>query len=351
MTRDQMWVGFLATGLLLVSLAMLIVREPTAQARAADSQLQAAVSEGTDVYLDYCAACHGAAGEGLGPYPSLSVAATMDADALYKTIERGRYDTQMAPYGLDEGGVLSAAQIDSLVALIQYGNWDAVYMLAGERGVLPPEPAVVEVSAETVAEVAALPAGDQLSAGLLLYAENCAACHGANLEGSTLAPALNTDELRALEGFDLARVINQGVPGTLMAGWDAALSDDAVNALVALVLRWPEVQSAGVAIPVVATAPIDMSPEAIAEGARLFDILCASCHGQDGYGTRMAPALNNDLFLTNTADAAIRQIIGMGVSDTVMPAWDGRLSEAQINAIVAFLRSQAPDAPIITDER
>jgi hypothetical protein len=36
---------------------------------------------------------------------------SMDAaTALYNVIERGRYGTQMAAYGVDEGGVLSAKQ-------------------------------------------------------------------------------------------------------------------------------------------------------------------------------------------------------------------------------------------------
>jgi mono/diheme cytochrome c family protein len=63
-----------------------------------------------------------------------------------------------------------------------------------------------------------------LASGLQIYATNCVACHGANGEGTTLAPALNTDELRArLTADDIARIVTQGVPGTLMAGWARAL--------------------------------------------------------------------------------------------------------------------------------
>jgi mono/diheme cytochrome c family protein len=351
MTRQQLWIGFMATVLLLVSLIMLILREPVLQTRAADSQLAGAIDEATTIYLENCAVCHGAAGEGLGVYPALDAVAAMDETTLYRTIERGRYDTQMAAYGIDEGGILSAAQIDDLVVLLQHDNWQTVYDTAAARDLIPPELVVVEVPEETLTQVSLLAGGDALAAGLTLYAENCASCHGANLEGSTLAPALDTLELRTTESYELARLIGEGVPGTLMAGWNNALSAEEMDTVVGLLLRWPEVQAAGVSMPVVEAEPIDMSPEALARGEALFGITCASCHGVSGYGSPMAPALNNALFLENTSDAAMRQIIAMGVSGTVMPAWGGRLSEAQINDLIAYLRSQAPDAPIITTPR
>ncbi|MEI2776462.1 MAG: c-type cytochrome [Tetrasphaera sp.] len=59
----------------------------------------------------------------------------------------------------------------------------------------------------------------------------------------------------------------------------------------------------------------------------------------------MAPALNNQTFLSQTEDAAIQQIIAGGVPGTTMPAWGGYLSEADIAAITAFLRSLEENAP------
>lgn len=351
MTRTQSWIGFLATGLLLISLAMVVIREPALQSRAATTQLQTAVVQGVDIYLENCVVCHGASGEGLGVYPALNAIAEMDPVELYRTIERGRYATQMAAYGIDEGGILSQAQIESLVSMIQHVDWNSVYTIADARDLIPPEMVVAEIPEETMTMVSELVDGDRLSDGLTLYAENCTSCHGINMEGTVLAPALDTDTLRATETYELARIIEQGVPGTLMAGWDNALDDAQVDSLVALILRWPDIQTAGVEIPVVEAEPLDMSPEAIASGERLFSITCTSCHGIDGYGSALAPALNNSLFLDSTSDAAMRQIIAMGVNGTVMPAWGGRFSDAQINAIIAYLRSLQPTAPTITQSQ
>ena len=61
----------------------------------------------------------------------------------------------------------------------------------------------------------------------------------------------------------------------------------------------------------------------------------------------MAPALNNQVFLSETTDAAIYQIIAGGVSETLMPAWGNRLNDYDIQSLVAFLRSQEPSAPAI----
>jgi mono/diheme cytochrome c family protein len=85
----------------------------------------------------------------------------------------------------------------------------------------------------------------------------------------------------------------------------------------------------------------------IAEGDRLFNIACKSCHGPDGYGSPMAPALNNHIFLAETPDAAIYQIIAGGVPESLMPAWGSRLTDQDIQSLVAFLRSMEPSAPAI----
>ncbi len=61
----------------------------------------------------------------------------------------------------------------------------------------------------------------------------------------------------------------------------------------------------------------------------------------------MAPALNNQLFLSETPDAAIYQIIAGGVPGTLMPTWGSRLSDYEIQTLVAYLRSLEESAPSI----
>jgi mono/diheme cytochrome c family protein len=150
-----------------------------------------------------------------------------------------------------------------------------------------------------------------------------------------------------LSDADIARIVQEGVAGTLMASWANALESAQQQAVVTLISRWGELNTAGVALPVIEAAPLDTSPAAIASGQRLFNLLCTQCHGQDGYGSSIAPALNNQTFLSQTPDAAIRQIIAGGVTGTKMPSWGGYLTDADIAAITAYLRSLQPNAPVI----
>ncbi|HAJ38650.1 MAG TPA: hypothetical protein DCL15_23530, partial [Chloroflexi bacterium] len=227
MTPKLTILGFVGTLLIVAALGMAIVREPARQVQAAQDIRTAAVAEGLDLYATNCVACHGAAGEGIAAYPALDSEGVrlMDADDIFRTIERGRYNTAMAAYGAEEGGIFTDMQIRSLVALIQEAPWDAVAARVDELGLTPPPVAAAEIDAALLADIQALPEGDVLANGLQVYATNCVACHGANGEGTNLAPALNTDELRArLTDADITRIITQGAPGTLMASWARALS-------------------------------------------------------------------------------------------------------------------------------
>ncbi|MBN1565654.1 MAG: c-type cytochrome [Anaerolineae bacterium] len=352
MSREMTWMGFLATMLIAVVMGINLIRESDRQSEAEIDLRIEAVTAGIDLYGENCAVCHGAAGEGLGSTPPLASEAVRGMDYLdvFRTIERGRYNTVMAAYGVNEGGVFANGEIDNLVAVIQYANWGAVATRVDELGLTPPEVVVVELTDETLDSVRSLPDGDALASGLEVYVTECAACHGANAEGTTLAPALNDADLRALNTDDaLTRTIANGVPSTLMAGWDGALTREEIANLTLLIRRWEELDAAGVEMPVIETVPIDMSPEAIAQGEWLFSVTCTQCHGSAGYGTPLAPALNSQQFLSNTPDAAMQQIISLGVPGTVMPAWGGRFSEQDIASLVAYLRSLEATAPAIVE--
>src|SRR5581483_8382603 len=77
----------------------------------------------------------------------------------------------------------------------------------------------------------------------------------------------------------------------------------------------------------------------------------ASCHGASGQGID-APALNSRQFLGSVEDEQMHGIIAGGIPGTEMPAWwneyGGPLTDQQIQAIVAYIRSwqkTAPDRP------
>ena len=66
-----------------------------------------------------------------------------------------------------------------------------------------------------------------------LYASKCAACHGANRQGTTgVAPALNASTIGDDSDSEVAGVINNGKTGTSMPAFKSQLTSDQVNALV-----------------------------------------------------------------------------------------------------------------------
>ncbi len=349
MTTPMKITGFLATLVILAIIPIYSWIEPSHQESQLENYYTNAVLTSTDLYAENCAVCHGAAGEGIGDTPSLnSVAVQMMSESdIAKIISRGRDNTLMAAWSIDEGGIFSTSQIDDFVIFIQQANWDYVNVRVAELGLTPPAMIEMEVSDEMLASISALPGGEALSQGLLTYAENCAACHGANGAGTVIAPAIDSAELRATPQEEIINLVNSGVNGTLMASWQSILTPEEISATVDLLYRWPELIATGVEFPEVEVMSIPSSPELIADGQQLFNIACKSCHGVDGYGSPMAPALNNQLFLEETPDAAIYQIIAGGVSGTLMPAWGSRLTDYDIQSIVAFLRSMEPSAPAI----
>lgn len=97
-------------------------------------------------------------------------------------------------------------------------------------------------------------------------------------------------------------------------------------------------------VPIGATGGLNDAPE-------LFAANCVSCHGNDLAGGR-GPSLFAVSLLAENSDTALRQIILGGVPGSDMPAFKGRLDDAQIGRMLAFLRiksgelaSQPPSVP------
>ncbi|MGD8553658.1 MAG: c-type cytochrome, partial [Anaerolineales bacterium] len=306
-----------------------------------------AVLSATDLYAENCAVCHGAGGEGIAGNPPLQLDSLreMDDDDLFKVIADGRYNTPMAAWSVENGGLFTSQQIIDLVTLIQFANWGYVEARTAELDLTPPQVIELELTDDMFIAVKSLSGGDILATGLTIYAQSCAACHGANAAGTLIAPALDSPELRATPYGQLLEVVKQGVPGSLMAGWEKTLNPSEIDAVLELVLRWPEVIQTGIVFPESELATIPSSPEQIAEGEALYQVACKSCHGAGAYGSPMAPALNNAIFLDETPDAAIYQIIAGGVPGSLMPAWGSRLTDYDLQTLVAYLRSFEPTAP------
>jgi mono/diheme cytochrome c family protein len=337
-------IGIFATLMIATGILLYVFQEPGRIAAAQEAQMRTDLDEAMTLYAENCAVCHGIQGEGIGATPALNSEALAQSDytSLEKIIARGLYGTAMPAWSKEDGGPLSDYQISQMVTLIQYGDWQQVQDRIVNLGLAPRIPFAAEIDPQSLEDVAALPGGDILSQGLQLYAAECVACHGADGSGTALAPAINDPVLREKSADELERILRNGVAGTLMASWDNVLTDDEIIALIELVQRWDEVPAGAIPAP---EQPVPVTAESLALGSELYTANCSRCHGPEGQGTPRAPALNVKSFLSETVDAAIQQIVALGVPGSAMPAWGDRLSEAEIMALVGFIRSWETNAP------
>ncbi len=337
-------IGLGATMLIAAGLGWYMLNEPTRIVSAQEEVLAIQLDEAMTLYAENCAICHGLNAEGIGATPALNNPAlvTMPFEDIQKTIARGRYQTAMPAWSLLDGGPLSDYQIDELVLLIQHGDWAETGNRVVNLGLAPLVPFTTEADPALLEQVGALPDGATLQTAVQLFAANCVSCHGADGLGTSIAPVLNDEDTRAKTADELTRTLTYGNTGTLMTGWSNTLTPEEISALITFIQRWQEMPLGTIPAP---NVPIPTTEESIALGSQLYATNCSRCHGPEGQGTPRAPSLNVQSFFVDRSDQAIQQIITSGVPGTAMPTWGDRMTEAEIQAIVGFIRQWEGTAP------
>jgi mono/diheme cytochrome c family protein len=224
-------------------------------------------------------------------------------------------------------------------------------------------------------------AGQADHPGKPVYDKWCAGCHGVEGDGEGPAAAwmlprprdfttalyqIRTTPSGALPtDADILHIIDVGMPGTAMPGWESRLSGTQRNDLVAYLKTFsrffamedaPEPVSIG-------RAP-GTSAEAIEEGAGLYrEMECWKCHGDAGRGDGpSAPTQTDDRgFPIRPADLtepwhfngggsleAIFTRLKTGLDGTPMPSYadlvtSGILTEEQLWHLAMYVRSLAPE--------
>jgi len=251
---------------------------------------------GAALFANWCAACHGSGGDGtnLGPPINRAGVLAKDDDFLRAIASEGIPGTSMIAFKER----LTAQEIEDVMAFVR--TWE-------------PRPP------------AAAGEGDP-ARGATLYAGNCAPCHGAGGEGDALAPPLNLTDVLVKEDDFLRTIIQEGIPGTAMIDFGTRMSAQGIDDIIAFMRTWQ---------PKARPRPGEGDA---ANGAEIFASTCAACHGSDGEGTSIGPALNQAGLLAK-GDDFLRATVGEGIAGTSMVAFEGRLTDQEIADVIAFLRS------------
>jgi cytochrome c oxidase cbb3-type subunit 3 len=217
-----------------------------------------------------------------------------------------------------------------------------------------------------VASADTIPADPELmrfamSRGPSAYAEHCARCHGAHLEGDPKWGVPNLADSEWLYGTgrvtEIERVVLYGIRSGNSKGWDLAhmpafatlhpynlyaippLKPHAIADVTTYVLSFQHPQS---------------DAAAVERGNRIFHDPsggnCVDCHGPDGKGDSAigAPDLTDAIWLTGDGSRqSIEYTIAHGMAGHC-PSWVTQLSPVTIRAIAVYVHATAAAATPVT---
>lgn len=133
-------IGTLALLILVISLPVYALLEPVRMDDSQESLREQYLADGAQLYVENCAHCHGFTGAGDGGMPPLNGLGPGEAnpDMLFRTIALSPHGTIMSAWHVDQGGALDNYQVEGLVTLILYGDWQQVSQLAERQGIEMP---------------------------------------------------------------------------------------------------------------------------------------------------------------------------------------------------------------------
>lgn len=194
----------------------------------------------------------------------------------------------------------------------------------------------------------------------VLWATNCAGCHGADGTMGAARPMNDPLYLAWAGDVDLRLVIRQGVAGTLMPafaeGHGGSLTDKQIDIIVdEMRHRWAKADKfRGMQLPAYAAQIGDAT-----RGAQVYKQFCSDCHGPDGTGGTAHGSVVDPSYLALVSNQALRTSVVAGRSDLGMPDFmsmsPGRkMTAQQITDVVAWLaghRVEFPGQPYANKEK
>ncbi|MBM7068779.1 cytochrome-c oxidase, cbb3-type subunit III [Actibacterium sp. 188UL27-1] len=171
-----------------------------------------------------------------------------------------------------------------------------------------------------------------VASGASIFRNHCSQCHGSGAAGGIGYPNLLDDNW--LWGGDheaIAYTVRHGIRNeadpdarwSQMPAFGDVLENDEIAAVVEHVK---------------AISGQEHDESLLEVGAVIYDEQCSSCHGVEGKGDHEigAPNLTDAIWLYGGDDAALTYTV-VNARFGVMPNWSPRLSDAEVNAVAAYV--------------
>jgi mono/diheme cytochrome c family protein len=185
----------------------------------------------------------------------------------------------------------------------------------------------------------------------ILFAQNCAACHGHGGKGGAAISLANPVFLGIADDAVIRRTATNGVPGTPMPAFAQSaggmLTDKQIEVIVSGIRSWAKPDTLrGEAIPPYAA----QTPGDARHGAEVYATFCSACHGPGGQGGSKAGSIVNGSYLALVSDQNLRTVTIVGLPELGAPDWRGNvpgrpMSASEISDVVAWLAAQRPQFP------
>jgi cytochrome c oxidase cbb3-type subunit III len=201
-----------------------------------------------------------------------------------------------------------------------------------------------------------IPAPSEISDFRILYAENCAGCHGAQGRGGAAIALADPVYLAIVDEPSMRKVIANGVHGTSMPAFAQSaggmLTDKQIDVITSEIRsRWSRLGILDGANPpsYAAKSSGDVQGD-VQRGEASYRTYCSSCHGPQGEGGAKGSAITNDSFLALVSDQGLRTIVIAGRPELGAPDWRGNvpgkpMSGQEITDVVAWLASHRVQSP------
>ena len=185
-----------------------------------------------------------------------------------------------------------------------------------------------------------------------LYAENCAACHGAEGRGGAAIALNNPVYLAVANDAAIRKVVVKGVSGTAMPAFGQSAGGMLTDAQIDVITKEIRSRWSKQGILDATTVP-SYAPKSAGDAQRggvAYKTFCESCHGSGGSGGNKGSAITNDSFLALVSDQGLRSIVITGRPELGAPDWRGNvpgrpMSDQEVTDVVAWLASQRVQNP------